>query len=523
MKNLLLLFFPVLAFSQSPSGFSHSWYSQFEKEKHFISSDHHTSIKPFSFSQFDLNTNYIDSFSIASKGINKFLNHHLFSYSSDELELIINPLFHFELGKSDSANRYVNTRAFEARGKIGSRVSFYTSFYENQAIFPNYLEDEIVANNFVVPGQGQSKWGNHDIDHDFDFAMSNGLVNYQASKQINFQFGHGKNFFGDGYRSLLLSDNAFNYPYFKITTKAWKFNYVNLFSVLQDLRPEFELNNTFRKKYSTTHFLSINLTKRLNIGVFETILWEQSESGRGFDVNYLNPIIFYRPVEFSLGSQSGNALLGLNFKYKVSDLTHLYGQFILDEFKFDEIVAGNGWWANKFGYQIGIKCFDLFGVKNLKFQSEYNFARPFIYSHRNPLQSVTHYGQSLTHPLGASFSENVSIIRYNHKRWMADLKIVVAQHGDDIPGDSINYGNDVLISYYQGGRNEYDNQVAQGNTTDLKIIDLRLAYLVNPNTNMKIELGLSNRSSTSLYKPSSKTNYIFLSFKTDINNYYYDF
>ena len=106
---------------------------------------------------------------------------------------------------------------------------------------------------------------------------------------------------------------------------------------------------------------------------------------------------------------------------------------------------------------------------------------------------------------------------------MADLKIVVAQHGDDIPGDSINYGNDVLISYYQGGRNEYDNQVAQGNTTDLKIIDLRLAYLVNPNTNMKIELGLSNRSSTSLYKPSSKTNYIFLSFKTDINNYYYDF
>lgn len=522
LASLILL--PFLVFGQANISFNHSWYAQFEKNVHLLDSDFHTSIKPYNYRQFS-NSKISDfsSYQLSSKRLNSFLNTSFFEYKSDDFELIINPLFHLELGHSDSLNRYVNTRAFEAKGKIGPKVSFYTSFYENQAIFPNYLENSILENSFVVPGQGQSKWGDHSINHDFDFAMSNGLVNYQADKYFNLQFGHGKNFFGDGYRSLLLSDNAFNYPYFKLTTDVWKFKYVNLFSVLQDLRPEFELNNTYRKKYSTTHYLSFNLSKRWHVGLFESIVWEQSESGRGFDINYLNPIIFYRPVEFSLGSQSGNALLGLTSKYKVSNLAHFYGQMLLDEFKFEEIVASNGWWANKYSYQIGGKWFDALGVKNLQLQSEYNFSRPFTYSHRNPLQSFTHYSQALAHPLGASFKESVSFIRYRYKRWSTDVKFVLAEHGGSIPGDSINYGNDILISYYDGDRLEYDNKVAQGNTTNLSILDVRFSYLINPSINMKLEIGLFNRKSKSIYNKQSKTNYIFLAFKTDINNYYYDF
>ncbi len=34
-------------------------------------------------------------------------------------------------------------------------------------------------------------------------------------KYINFTLGRGKNFFGEGYRSFFLSDNAYSYPYFK--------------------------------------------------------------------------------------------------------------------------------------------------------------------------------------------------------------------------------------------------------------------------------------------------------------------
>ena len=519
---IVLAFMPILLFSQNSFTFNHSWHNDYQKEYHCLDSTSHTSLKAnFNFGQ-NTDSN-IEPYSFKSSFLNGALNNNALRYQADDFDLIINPLFHLELGNSDSASRYVNTRAFEVKGRVGSKITFYTSFYENQAIFPDYLEDAIVDNYFVVPGQGYSKWGDHEVDHDFDFAMSNGLISYQADKHFNLQFGHGKNFIGDGYRSLLLSDNAFNYPFFKITTDFWKVKYVNIFSILQDLRPEFELNNTFRKKYSTTHYLSINLTKRWNLGLFETIVWEQSESGRGFDINYLNPIIFYRPVEFSLGSASGNALLGLNTKFKLNNSAHLYGQLLLDEFRFSELKAKSGWWANKYSYQLGAKWFDAFGVKNLTLQSEYNFSRPFTYSHLNPLQSYTHYNQGLAHPLGASFMESVSFLRYRYKRWAIDSKVIFATHGANITGDPLNYGSDILTSYAEGDRLEYGNEVAQGNTTNLRIVDVRLAYIVNTTTNMKVELGVTNRESKSLYLPIAKTNYVFISFKTDINNHYYDF
>ena len=55
---------------------------------------------------------------------------------------------------------------------------------------------------------------------------------------------------------------------------------LTLYSVYQDLRPEYQLSNVNRKKYSSIHYLSTNLTSRLNIGLFEAIIWEQNTTGR---------------------------------------------------------------------------------------------------------------------------------------------------------------------------------------------------------------------------------------------------
>ncbi|MEZ4949696.1 MAG: hypothetical protein R2784_09960 [Saprospiraceae bacterium] len=35
---------------------------------------------------------------------------------------------------------------------------------------------------------------------------------------------------------------------------------------------------------------------------------------------------------------------------------------MFDEFKFDELTANTGWWANKFGWQLGLKYMDVLGV-----------------------------------------------------------------------------------------------------------------------------------------------------------------
>ena len=527
MKKLfLVLFLPLNLIAQDYYSFNYSFYDSFSQELHAVENTSHTAIKPFSSLKNTAEYSLIDT---KIGVLSRFFNGNFINVDEEGFKLRINPLFDLQLGRDEFGNTYTNTRAFEVKGQICGNVSFYSSFHENQAIVPMYLENYVWAQDengeidFVLPGQGISRVSSWDrTARDLDYAMANGHVSFQASKHFNFQFGHGKHFIGDGYRSMLLSDNSFNYPYLKIITDVWKVRYVNLFSSYQDLRDEFEMAGIHRKKFSTIHYLSYNVNKRLNIGFFEAIIWEQDTLGRSFDINYLNPIIFYRPVEFSLGSRGGNALMGVTAKCKITNKSHAYGQFIIDEFKIAEIRAGDGWWANKYAGQIGFKIYDMLGVDNLFFQTEFNASRPYMYSHHRPLQSYTHYGQPLAHPMGSSFYENITIARYRYKRCYTELKTLWAKNGAAIADSVTNFGFNPQQSY-SDNRIEYGNITAQGNTTDLQMIDFKVGMLLNPQTNMKLELGILNRKATSLYDSDTNTTHVYVSFKTDLRNSYYDF
>ena len=110
---------------------------------------------------------------------------------------------------------------------------------------------------------------------------------------------------------------------------------------------------------------------------------------------------------------------------------------------------------------------------------------------------------------------------YKKNRWIADLKLIFATHGGEISGDSINYGSDIFTPYNEN-YNETGNSIAQGNSADLRIFDFRLGYIINPKTNMKFEVGFLNRTFSN--KNSHNDNqYIFFAFKTDLQNFYYDF
>jgi len=141
----------------------------------------------------------------------------------------------------------------------------------------------------------------------------------------------------------------------------------------------------------------------LNVGLFEGIIWQGADSTgvRGFEFNYINPIILYRPIEFSLNSPD-NAVMGLDFRYRIGKNNHLYGQLILDELLLNEAFSGlrrsitgdstitTGWWANKQGFQIGIKGWNLLWVKDLYYQFEFNWVRPFTYTHVTVEQNYGH-------------------------------------------------------------------------------------------------------------------------------------
>ena len=193
-------------------------------------------------------------------------NKHLIELSGEDYYVGGSLISNLSVGKEMEAslNTFVNTRGFIIDGFIGDRVSFQTSFLENQAVFPNYIDSLIRTQDFVIPGQGR---GRTYYDNGFDYARSSGFVSVEASDNFIVQFGHGKHFIGDGYRSLLLSDNSFNYPFLRLQSNFGKFQYTNLYCEFQDMKNYLSSENGYdymgyAKKYMSAHYLSYNLNVR---------------------------------------------------------------------------------------------------------------------------------------------------------------------------------------------------------------------------------------------------------------------
>jgi hypothetical protein len=92
---------------------------------------------------------------------------------------------------------------------------------------------------------------------------------------------------------------------------------------------------------------------------------------------------------------------------------------------------------------LGGKVIDLFGWKNFDAQVEYNFVRPFTYSHYDSVANYTHYNQPLAHPLGANFNETILIFRYQPlPKWTGQLKTIFWTQGIDSVNS--NFGSDIF-------------------------------------------------------------------------------
>lgn len=512
--------------------FTHQTYNQlsFSYDKNDNS---HTGFKPYQYSEAN---NYVDLDAQKTALIKdkktwagrKFWNEHLFKVQEKDFWFTINPVFDLQLGKDNSDNidfTYNNTRAFQIQGGLGKNLNFSSSFYESQGRFAGYVNKFIRENiplgaSGTVPGRGKGKGLQKG---GFDYPVAEAYLSYSPNKFFNFQFGHGKNFIGDGYRSMMLSDVASPYPHFKISTKFWKIKYTNLWMWLDDVRRELSVNDLSPRKFAAIHHLSWNVNKKLNIGLFEAIITD-NENGRGFDVNFFNPIIFYRAVEFSRGSEAGNALLGFSTKYKWTKNFSTYTQFVLDELTVGKFFDGTKYWGNKFAIQLGGKYHNAFNIDKLYLQGEFNVTRPYTYSNRKSILNYGHFNQPLGHLWGSNFWEVVGIANYKKDRWFGNAKLTIGKKGFD--KDGLNYGGNIYL--------DNDDRIAdtgvellQGNNTSIFIADLQGGYVVNPTTNLQFFGGLTFRNFDPTTETSnlSKQNTIWFTvgLRTDVFNWYFDF
>ncbi len=390
---------------------------------------------------------------IDRKGILKYLYKNTSSFYAGhhkDFFIKVDPVINFQLGKDLKSKKYsfTNTRGFKISGLLDDKIYFYSSLYETQRSFLTHVNRKIQSIS-AIPGEAFYKRYESSVlkgVNGYDFLNAQAYIGFDITKHLKMQIGHGRFFLGNGIRSLLLSDYATNYFYLKFDTRIWKFHYQNIFTELTAAsRKKFNYDLVLPKKYITAHYLSFKADKNFEISLFESVIFNRGIDGTNqFELQYLNPIILYRTVEQFIGS-GDNVLVGLNWNYNIGKGTSFYGQLLLDEFNFSNIKKSTNYWANKYGFQVGLKYMDVLGINHLDLQAEVNIVRPYTYSHRDSTISYSQYDQALAHPLGANFKEIVADLRYSPINSLTiQAKAFYALKGEDI--DRYSYGGNILLS-----------------------------------------------------------------------------
>jgi hypothetical protein len=306
---------------------------------------------------------------------------------------------------------------------------------------------------------------------------------YTPNKTTHISFGLDNQFFGEGYRSLIQGDQVAPNPFALARIHFWKLEYGLLYQGFM------EKDTANPWKFNTTHYLSFRASNRLSFAVFESVLFQPKDVSfnRGFEVEYLNPFVFFRPQEYSIGS-TDNVFIAAQAAYRFKNKC-IYTQVTIDEFDLTQIRNRTRWWANKYGIQLGIK-----GTKGkLMYRFEGNLVRPYTYSHVNAGQNNGHLGRPLAHVLGANFVELLSVFYFPIQRYMFKTFGTFYLKGFDENG--LSYGGDIYQSYVlKPADKEFNNTIGQGITVrNLQLGSEISTWIKNIDGRMYCQMGVGIR------------------------------
>ena len=438
-----------------------------------------------------------------------------YEVNTKDFFLAVNPVIQYYVGKEADNDQHIflNTRGITLRGRIANKIGFAAYMTDNQERDPLYVQQFVTARS-AVPGAGfykQFKVAGYDY---FD---ARGYITANIAKFIDVQFGYDKNFIGNGFRSLFLSDFSAPVLFLKLNTRVWKFNYQNLFMELNHAN-RLNADKLIPKKYAAFHHLDMAITKWLNIGLFEGVIFGRTNH---FEFGYLNPVIFYRSIEQQNGSFD-NAVAGVDAKANVAKKFQFYGQFLLDEFNLTEIRRGSGWWGNKYGVQLGAKYIDAFNISNLDLQIETNRVRPFTYSHRDSVANYTHYNQPLAHPLGANFREWIAIARYQPApKWFLQAKGIFYTQGRDT--GNVNFGSNIFLPNIFPYRNmDFGFNIGDPVNGKTALASLLVSYEWKPNLFIELN-GVIRKENATIVSPARNTSVIYFGVRWNMHRRDFDF
>jgi hypothetical protein len=495
--------------------YSYQFYQKLNNSVYSPSNNLHTSLKPYLIGDSSAIRPLYDSL-LMLKADNsgkswlyrKLFRQHLIEVNDKEYTFFLDYLPDLQMGRelNEPKTVWMNTRAYQLGGTIGSKFFFYTSGYENQGKFPNY-ETEYINSVGMIPGQTYDKSFGKDTK---DWSNVTALIGYTPNKAISIELGQDKTFIGDGYRSVLLSDYASAYPLLRFKADLGKrVQYMAMWAYMEDqYATQFNSFSNNRRKWGAFHYIDWNITNRASIGFFNALIAEEaSDAGQyhGFDVNYVNPVFFVSSLGPSKPA-ADHTLFGFNGKYKVLNKTTVYGQFLYDQ---DSSIGG----SNKYAWQVGFRGSDLFKVSKLNYLVEYNTSRPNTYASQYPIVNYTQLSESLADPLGSDFKELVGILNYSIGRFDLQGQLNYAKYAVSAAS---------LTGVTGANSSPFISSTVQPVTNTLKYAEGTVAYVLNPKYNLRLEMGGLVRQSTSSVSDTKTVMFIF-GLRSTFRDLYHDF
>ncbi len=373
-----------------------------------------------------------------------------------------------------------NSQGAEIRGWIAKKIGFYSLITDNQEVFPYFVNRWAHKKYEAVPGADYFKRPVSPFGS-YDYLQVSGYVNADVVKdRVNATFGYGKHYFGEGMTSLFLTDNSSNMPFLRLQTRIWKLNYNILYL---ELTPQYvkSADHALPHKYSTIHYLNMNVARWLNLGIFESQVFARTG---GYEISYLNPIILSTAMSRYNGA-GDKSIIGADMKAIFAHHFQLYGQLLLNEFRIKELTGGNKWYGNKWAIQAGGKYFNAFGVHNLDLQGEVDVVRPYVYSAQDTIANYTNYNQPLADPLGSGFIKAIGqIYAQPFENFTVTARATYYMRGNDT--GSANFGNDIFKAYPTATK-QYGVTMINGPKSTCQLLSLNLSYQFW--RNMYLDLG----------------------------------
>ncbi len=374
---------------------------------------------------------------------------HLVNIKGKNFHIKATPVFDLSIGKDIlDTNRFLfqNTRGLHIEVDLFKNFTFTTSVYENQSRHNSYetqyyqsvgeryySSNGYYKDNAVIPGFARTKpfKGNG-----FDYGVAFGEINYQPHKSIFVAAGNGQRFIGDGYRSILYSDNSIVSPFLQVSydvnPQLKIFNYRSKLTNLLRRPDAITVEANYEPKLSSINYISLQATEKWNIALFEGIMYSKGDSVHTQHVHplYYNPV----PILGALLAKNtfANAIIGLNTSYQFKQI-HVYGQFAVNP-----QTKGTG-------AQLGARYYPLTGQHFLMLQLEGNLTTN-LYRSENPRLNFSNFNLPIAHIKGDRIKEIILRASYEYKRIFIELKSILYGYSS--------YSPTALLPLYEYGREQ---------------------------------------------------------------------